>query len=629
MKNLLKSSVSVAVLLGQFATFGPVYAGAGVSRAKSNPNEEKSVSSLPKKTKSSRRKSSNAQEVPSYSIVTSQSSAVWKAIEDSNDILKLIFLYNGFDAETTQNSALVSKKWHEAIRKAKAEFRDLVMASNMDLRVLKQFLVHPSLCTLGQDLLISKFAYKEIYNISTNRQKETLSPKDIDLRNAVITNCAALTEIQLGIPENSILSNDLTYHPAICEYFAQLNPLDYKATALAAYTIQQNPSLPLILEGFLAWDPIQADQVPALIADVKNHDRLKKHLMTLKLLTLSGHEDAKRGLASIEKAIVEQNNPQAVELSLWSPYMVNMGHNSLFAKEFGVLEDLLRSNNNPALNNLVPFEAFGNYIGALAPSSNSDSLENFYRRLEGLKYFRGHQNVVQGHLDFLEYQLQVTTPENVDTRMSLAFQYAGLNHNKKAKEVSEGTKTCHESAWNKAEFILAQNDVNNFDVAKDCLERIQYSTRFHASRNDAFDYNRSEFSKAAINIYKGEFDEALRVLETPCSWGEKPKLLDVRSLLNALKTQHSKMPEELKEFFIDRLQDQYKKTSLNESSASDVIESNERFLCEYEEVFQSLLKDKPEDLCMYNQKVKAIKQKYQPVVVDNKGKKRRSSGRKK
>ena len=632
MKNLLKSSVSVAVLLSQFATFGPVYAGAGMSRAKSDPNEEKSVTSFSKNTKSKKSK-----KLHSYSIVTSQSADVWKVIENSGDILKLIFPYTGFDAETTKNMALVSKNWHETVKKAKGELRNQVMAPNMDLKTLKQLLVHPSLCTLGQDLLLSEFSCNQIYKNNNNRQNATVSPEFI----GALQSCAALTEMKLGLPENSILSDDLTYHTKVCKYFSQLNPLDYKATALAVYALQQNPMLQTFLEGFLAQDPIDAAEFTALAENVKNHDRLKKHLMTLKLLTLSGHKDAQQRLRKIEDAILRHQNPQTVEPSLWTPYMVGGGYNSLLANDFRVLGRFQENANVPTLNNLAPLEAFGNHLGALAPiydfnttyeynpqRSFHSKLYDFYKMLDDWKYLLGHQNVVQGQLDFLEDQLQSTKPNDVHDRIDLAFHYFDLDHYQKARKILEETDDHHMLNWAKAELILAQNDVEKFPIAIKNLQLAQ-GKNFRMHKGDELQYYICEVSWVALKIYQGEFDDALWEKLTRINseatnsqfrhngymlkgfLAIDSQLIALRSLLKALKTKHSDMPIEFKEFFRDRLKDEYNRHS------DDLYESDERFLCEYEEVFQSLLEEKPDELKVFNQTIEAIKQKYQPVMVKN------------
>ena len=408
MKNLLKSSVSVVVLLSRFATIDPAHA--GNIGSKKNPEEKESTVSPQKQQP---KKSSHP--------ALSQAPELYQKIAKYDDIFASFLLSRGIDPETTQNTALVCKKWHDTIKQAKTEFRKLLLTPDMNLKDLKRFLVDPSVFALSPHVLTSKFPYKQIYQ--NESQNENLSVEIIEHRNTALKTYAALTEIQIGLPENAMLN--AAYHPSICEYFTHLNPLDFKTVALAAYLIQQNPSFQKILQGFLEQDPIKATQFPDLKEEPETHDRLKKHLMSLKLLTLSGNQETGQKLQDIEKAILTDqfqqlliqrisisanDNPHIVDQSLWSPYMVNMGSNSLFENELNTLHNLLEWKTS-ALNNLAPFEEFGNYVGALNPQNDTTYLFDFYRKLYDLQYLQGHKNASPGYIDFLNYQFEMVKPE--------------------------------------------------------------------------------------------------------------------------------------------------------------------------------------------------------------------------
>lgn len=281
-------------------------------------------------------------------------------LKDNEDVLKITLFYRGLDRTTLGETRSVCKQWNRLISQG---IRDLNHI----------FFTHLSLAP--------EFPY-ELIHFSSAQDSETKyeMPKNIETFSSRIN----------SLPH---------YHSSLCQYYMQLNPMDFRSVALASYIIKKSSHLFDCLLNFSNQTPFNCNEFRELIRDPRNFIPLKKYLMALKLLGLSDHEPSKIKIDAFEEVFSEyyklkedllRINPLFLHEPLWSTYTLHT--RDALKVQYETLSGLMSSTYAENLN-LDQIENLGNYIFAVQPWSPRRPWailkDWFYQNLETAK---NHKN---------------------------------------------------------------------------------------------------------------------------------------------------------------------------------------------------------------------------------------------
>jgi len=495
-----------------------------------------------------------------------------------------VLLHRGIDPKTTKNTALVCKDWHSLIAKGKNDFRINLNTGKSELLI--NFLAYPYAFGLAHAVLAPQFPHEPVYS----KFNPALKNKETETETQSLTQLDSVPEHIEGFA--SLINERAAYDPYLCESLCQkfisLDPKYFKSAGFVAYILEKSPALQKQLCTLLDENPIDLTKFSVLVEDPKNHKPLKKHLMGLKLLTLSGDGAAKTEMDEFEKilSVRYQDAMQtgmweasALNQPFWSAYMVNTGDNTLLETELHLLNQIMAGPCRKQLK-LQPIEAFFQYVCTLAPQllRTPEVHFTFHSNLESLqKLYAPKLSSEEIALKDQEYRetLYLEEMENLKTELEdagdFSERFAFLLHI--------------------ADLILGANDQDNFPTAAahiktvleefgdaeelECLSHFTGATPSVIAKYDVI------ASLCALQILQGDFKAAYKNIKAhklPCHMG----LIDHEPLLKAVQIQHSRFPKKLKEIF----KEEFLLLAWNTLG-------QESFIYENEEVLLSLMKGHP------------------------------------
>lgn len=278
LKNLLKSSVSVVVVLGILSTLNPSQAGNSNGSISRLPEDEKTRS-----LKSSKKKIKIKNKEPE-GVEIIDLSLGYNLLREDENILKLMLMQRGIDFDTLMSTRLVSKTWNSLILSSIENLEKALRDPHYKIEILKDYIRHPSTLVFAHKILGPEFPYQLAYFPADSQVVHTI-PKNIQKFVAFIHSSPHL-------------------HTSLCEVYTQLNPLDFKVVGLASHIIKNSVGLSNNLIEFSNKTVFKFDEFTDLIKDPANHENLKQHLITLKLLALSGDKMSEVQLDEFAKSIL-------------------------------------------------------------------------------------------------------------------------------------------------------------------------------------------------------------------------------------------------------------------------------------------------------------------------------------
>lgn len=562
MKDFLKSSVSALVLLGIISIANPSQA----------MEEEDGNSKAPPTNSSFSSSASGELDIP-------EQENIYQKLRRYPDILGFVLFHRGIDPETTKNTALVCKTWHDLIGEQKRIFRDAARAKDPQTSALLHYLVHASALDIAHDLLIGQSNNTQFFS--------------------------------------HVLHKTPSLHPLLREIYLQLDPLDYEKVGVAGQVIKNSEAIKDYLIDFSGKSSFKSSHFQEIIEVTENLESIKQYLMILKLLALSEVESAKNESAEWDGAIYQYLNPYVLDATqlhnlpaksslfthpLWSVYTLSdVTGKPAAPQQFYILYTLMNKKRNQELFHLGSLEKFLKYLwGNNFVTKNPDILygddvpamlyggdfihielyDNAYELLGDMKKIKGYEDYSE-RITLLDQASQTVNVNDFNKCSYLAWQYFNAGAYPRALEILkkigkdvEDIPYRFRNSWEIAELILAAGDKDKLSTASECLKSLYEEFIHHPDDliDASYSYTIEEEGKhkevdrevfveasdfiaslCALQIYNHEFDKAYDNIKD----NNLTYLMDLecsQALMAAIRLEGSHMPKKLKKIFKEELE---------------------------------------------------------------------------
>jgi hypothetical protein len=665
LKNFFKSSVSAFVLLGTLSTLDPIHAGnthPGGNGRNEEIDEKSEKASAKKRNRRQPQPDAPAQNeispdlryiltpfgAPSNESLNQEESSPEQnptgkskkqLVRESKkarrynqkhsdfsrfpaELTQLILFHA--DPETILRAQLVCKDWNRLIESGKQTRLNLLNNpakedEQKNPNFLRTLLFHPSTLVAGHRELASRY-FEEVIRPTLAKVPE--SPDDTENSEpepTIIGSVESPDLHSLEIVENftSVISRN--HLPFLSRMYVHYDPsIHFKEVFLASHTIKESPEMQDLLKQVTHATSFEMADFPKLVKNQKNHQGLKQHLMALKILTLSGNEEAKERMKAFNEVLLSyyeafsndpdqfvKKNPSFLNGPLWGAYTVKT-EPDVNNPELHTLSLLMQSKHSLGLE-LEPIRAFAGYIFTVAPQNSLW----FYGLLDDVEYLqKGLHAPSSALLNSLDSQYKELDKRNLPELARIAPIYSSIGSYDRALQI---LKDAHERVgnspfrfkilWQMAECILNWGDSTLLDQAGEYLQTIweevqrqnlptpNLDTSFAATfgegeekqiinESDELDLYDVLVSRVAFHIYKGNFKDAERLLKEYYLTSETD-LEACPGLIKSVQAQISHMPKSLVKIFGQEF--------LRFSSKSLETPEMRRFIHENKDAFGRLL----------------------------------------
>jgi hypothetical protein len=600
-----------------------------------------------------------------------------------DEITQLIMFH--LNPEAALQAQLVCKKWHALIADGvQTGLEALENPSKEDEKrnpeFLRTLLFHPSTFVATHKKLASQY-FEEVIRPSLGKAPESTEDsvsddsqaaqstgnaehdkgyesdefsENSDLQTTHITGDPAG---DLYVPESiesfaSLIRESRDHHRFLARMYANYDPsVDFREVFWASCVVKESPEMRDLLKQVIKTTQYKIEDSPHKAPDtisvgfmqqlynLQMHQSLKQHLMALKILAMSGDEDAKKRMNTFNdirmmdvglfegspEHFLKTNNPDFLKHPLWGAYTVKDATDC--DREHHFLNSLLQSKFSVTLN-LEPIRAFVNYLFTLAPQQKSTYAQRLFSALKDVEYCQTGNESTRGLLESLEEAYEATDKRNLPNLVNIASDYVSAGHYYRALEI---LKDAHERAgnspfrfkilWEMAECILASGDIAHLDQVEEYLQTIWEEVQRQnlptpyldisfsltigegesaqtINKSDELDLYDVLVSKVAFYIYKGKFKDAERLLKDYNVTSETDLDEDNQGLMKAIQTQLPHMPKSLIKIFSEEL----RRFSINHLESPGM----RKFLYENRDVFKRLLKRHPLDRRKFKKAMKDV-----------------------